>query len=159
MKLEFLNHSRKLIFAAVISAFIAGIVSSGHHWYGAIVYETPWRVEVSYWILGIMLIIYSSLFFCWKFSDRKAGKFALWVFFLGAVVFQTGFTLFECVYSHVLKNMLYFAGASQSILEELYPLPTYHLPDNLFFEFTGLLQLLGFVAAWFAYLVFRDRYG
>ena len=77
--------------------------------------------------------------------------------FFGAVVFQTGFTVFECVYSHVLKNLLYFFDVPLSILERLYPEPAYHLPDNLFFEFTGLLQLVGLLAAWFAYRVFLDR--
>ena len=157
MKLEDSVQSKKLIFKAVISACIAGLVSSGHHWYGAIVYDTPWRAGVSYWILGVVLIIYSLLYIYWKFSDKIAGKVALWIFFFGAVVFQTGFTLFECVYSHVLKNILYFGGVSQSILEKLYPSPAYHLPDNLFFEFTGLLQLVGFVAVWFAYRFFLDR--
>ena len=65
--------------------------------------------------------------------------------------------MFECVYSHVLKNIMFFGGVPQSILEKLYPAPAYHLPDNLFFEFTGLLQLVGFVAVWLAYRVFKDR--
>jgi len=65
--------------------------------------------------------------------------------------------MFEWVYSHVLKNILFFGGVSQSISEKLYSAPAYHLPGNLFFEFTGLLQLVGFIAAWFAYRVFKDQ--
>lgn len=156
MKIEALGKSKKHVFAAIVSAVMAGLISSGHHWYGAVIYDTPWRVGVSYWILFIVLIIYSLLYIHWKISEKIVGKIALWGFFFGAVIFQAGFILFECVYSHVLKNILYFGGASQSLLNKMYPAPAYHLPDNLLFELTGLLQLVGFIAVWFAYLVFRD---
>ena len=148
--------ARKLINLAVISGVIAGLVSSIHHWYGAMAYDTPWRVAVVYWIAGSVLVVYSLLFVYWKNVDNIVGKLAMWIFLFSAVIFQAGFIMFECVYSHVLKNMLYFGGLSQSILEQLYPSPAYHLPDNLFFEFTGLLQLVGFVAVWYAYRVFKD---
>ena len=148
--------ARKLINLAVISGVIAGLVSSIHHWYGAMAYDTPWRVAVVYWIAGSVLVVYSLLFVYWKNVDNIVGKLAMWIFLFSAVIFQAGFIMFECVYSHVLKNMLYFGGLSQSILERLYPSPAYHLPDNLFFEFTGLLQLVGFVAVWYAYRVFKD---
>ena len=148
--------ARKLIILAVVSGVIAGLVSSIHHWYGAMAYDTPWRVAVVYWIAGSVLVVYSLLFVYWKNVDNIVGKLAMWIFLFSAVIFQAGFIMFECVYSHVLKNMLYFGGLSQSILERLYPSPAYHLPDNLFFEFTGLLQLVGFVAVWYAYRVFKD---
>ena len=159
MRFEDPAHSKKLIFLAVISGLIAGLVSSVHHWYGAIAYNTPWRVGVVYWIVGFVLIVYSLLYVYWKNIDNIVGQITIWIFLFGTVIFQAGFILFECVYSHVLKNIFYFGGISQSSLEHLYPAPAYHLPNNLFFEFTGLLQLIGFVAVWFAYQVFKDRPG
>lgn len=45
------------------------------------------------------------------------------MFFLGAVVFQFGFTMFECVYSHVLKGVLYYGGASKGSLIRLFRRP------------------------------------
>ena len=147
----------RVIIVATVYGVVAGIISSFHHWYGAAVYATPWRSGISYWIVGSVLIIYSLLFIHWKCIDKVIGKIALWIFFFGAVVFQTGFTLFECVYSHVLKNLFFFTGVPLSILERLYPEPAYHLPDNLFFEITGLLQLVGLLAAWYAYRVFQAQ--
>jgi hypothetical protein len=148
---------KKLITLAVMSGLISGLVSSIHHWYGAIAYNTPWRVGVSYWIAGLVLVVYLLLFVYWKYAGSIIGKIVIWIFLFSAVVFQAGFIMFECVYSHVLKNILFFGGMSLSILEKLYPSPTYHLPDNLFFELTGVLQLVGFVAVWYAYLVFKNR--
>ena len=149
--------SKKLIIAAVVSGIIAGLISSVHHWYGAIAYDTPWRAGVTYWIAGSVLVVYSLLFLYWKTATNIVGKISIWLFMFSAVIFQAGFVAFECVYSHVLKNILFFSGVSESVLESLYPTPAYHLPDNLFFEITGNLQLVGFIAVWYAYRVFKQR--
>ncbi|MDH3545911.1 MAG: hypothetical protein OEN22_02365 [Gammaproteobacteria bacterium] len=149
--------TKRLILAAATSAVAAGLISGSHHWYGAVAYDTPWRLQVSYWIAAAPLVVVGLFYVYWKLVDRFAGRVALWLVFLTAVVLQTGFTLFECVYSHVLKNILYFGGAPQTILAWLYPAPAYHLPDNWLFELLGLLQLAGLVAAWYAFRVFQDR--
>ena len=149
--------SKKTIFKAAISVTVAGVISSGHHVYGALVYETPWRLAVSLWIPGSVLLVLSMLFLLWKYADRTAATIAAWIVLFGGVIFQAGFTIFECVYSHVLKNVLFFGGASQEVLLRLFPAPVYHLPDNLLFELTGVAHLAGFWAAWCAWRVFGDR--
>jgi len=149
--------SKQITIRAAIGAAAAGFVSSIHHWYGAIAYDTPWRFIVSLWIPGFVLLVLLLLYIYWKSTGKVVRTVTVWAFFLSAVVFQAGFTLFESVYSHVLKNILYFGGASQSLLLRLFPPPAYHLPDNWLFEFTGVLQLVGFVAAWLAYRVVQDQ--
>lgn len=151
------DKSNNAILNAAISVVVAGSISSGHHVYGALVYETPWRIAVSLWIPGFVLLVLSMLYLLWQYADRTAGTIAAWIILFGAVIFQAGFTMFECVYSHVLKNVLYFGGASQSVLERLFPAPAYHLPNNLLFELTGVAQLAGFWAAWCAWQVFANR--
>ena len=151
------NHSKRLIISAAVSALAAGLISSGHHLYGAIAYDTMWRAGVSYWILGIVVLLCSLLYIYWRFNHTLMGKIALWIFSFWAVFFQAGFTLFECVYSHVLKDILFFSGVSRPTLELLYPPPAYHLPDNWLFEFTGVMQLAGFVSVWYAYRLFQNR--
>jgi len=151
------SENKKLIIATVFSGIVAGFISSVHHWYGAIVYDTPWRASVAYWIMGIVLVVYSLLYVYWRNLDNVVGKICIWLFLLSAVIFQAGFVTFECVYSHVLKNILFFGGASEALLNTLFPSPAYHLPDNIFFEVTGNLQLIGFVAVWYGYRVFSNR--
>ena len=155
LKINNLACSSRLIILTVVSGLLAGLVTCVHHWYGAMAYATPWRAGVAYWIAAIVLIVYSMLYIYRASANKIVGKTALWLFFLGAVVFQAGFTLFECVYSHVLKNLLFFGGVPQSTLLQLFPAPAYHLPDNLWFELTGLLQLVGLLATWYAYRFFR----
>lgn len=157
MSFELAARRRRLIVIAATTAMAAGLISGGHHWYGAVAYDTPWRLQVSYWIAVAPLFVVGLLYVYWKFTEAIAGRIAVWFVFFVAVVFQTGFTLFECVYSHVLKNLLYFGGAPQTLLAKLYPAPTYHLPDNWLFELLGVLQLVGLIAAWYAFRVFLGR--
>jgi hypothetical protein len=142
---------------ASVGVVVAGMVSSGHHWYGAIVYDTPWRLVVSLWIPAFVVVVVSALYLYYENADQVIGNVSLWVVLFAGVVFQTGFTMFECVYSHVLKVALFYGGASPTLLERLFPAPAYHLPDNILFELTGILQLVGLWAAWLAYRVFRSR--
>jgi hypothetical protein len=130
---------------AAISVMVAGLISSGHH------------VVVSLWIPAFVLLVLSALYLLWKYEGRTAGNIGRWLVLFGGVIFQTGFTIFECVYSHLLKNVLFFGGASQEFLEQLFPVPTYHLPDNLLFELTGVAQLAGFWAAWCAWCAFAQH--
>ena len=148
---------RRAVVKAATSVTVAGIISSGHHVYGALLYETPWRLVVSLWIPAFVVLVLSSLFLFWKHADRAVAIISAWVVLLLGAVFQGGFTMFECVYSHVLKIVLFFGGASESVLNRLYPAPAYHLPDNLLFELTGVAQIAGLWAAWCAWRVFAMR--
>jgi hypothetical protein len=148
---------KSVVFRSALSVTVAGVISSGHHVYGALVYGTPWRLVVSLWIPAFVLLILCALYMVWRFKAQRVATIAVWIIMLGGVVFQMGFTLFEAVYSHVLKNFLYFGGATQAILDRLYPAPAYHLPDDLLFEATGVAQVTGFWAAWWAWRVFTER--
>jgi hypothetical protein len=48
--------------------------------------------------------------------------------------------MFEGVYNHLLKDVLFFSGIEMETLLALFPPPTYEMPNNFFFEFTGVLQ-------------------
>jgi hypothetical protein len=151
------TRSRKSIIMAAVGTSAAGLVSSVHHWYGAIVYDTTWRLLVSLWIPAFVSLVCFMLYLHWKYVDTMVGKIAVWVVLFAGVIFQIGFTLFECAYSHILKNILFFGGAAESTLSQLFPEPAYHLPDNAYFEFTGVLQIIGLWAAWLVYRVFKER--
>jgi hypothetical protein len=57
------------------------------------------------------------------------------------------FGAFEGVYNHAVKNILFLAGASIETMHRLFPPPTYELPSDLFFEATGVLQIVPAMAA------------
>jgi hypothetical protein len=48
--------------------------------------------------------------------------------------------VFEGIYNHLLKNIMYFGGADDGLLQTLFPAPTYEMPNDLLFEITGVMQ-------------------
>ena len=119
------------------------LLTSLHHVYGAWLYATPWRNHIAYqgftWLLISYLILLTYLLW------RK--RILMWIFivfagffFIGAIGFYEGF------YNHVLKNILYHFGLSIETLHQMYPPPKYLLPNDVFFEVTGILTFA--VALW-----------
>ena len=112
--------SKSSIIKAVISVTIAGLISGAHHIYGAFVYETPWRLVVSLWIPAFVLLILAMLFLMHRYAYRTVASVAAWIVLFGGVIFQAGFTTFESVYSHVLKNILFFlTGERETFLQSI----------------------------------------
>lgn len=71
------------------------------------------------------------------------GRVALAVFALGAalhVVLAIG--VFEGLYNHVIKNLLFFGGLPLDLHHRLFPPPTYEVPNDVIFEVTGILQVV-----------------
>jgi hypothetical protein len=82
-------------------------------------------------------------------ATGPAGR-AAWVLLAGLAVVTSvlGVGLFEGLYNHVLKDALFLGGASRELLLRMFPPPRYELPDDLWFELSGVLQVLP--AAWTA---------
>jgi len=49
---------------------------------------------------------------------------------------------FEGLYNHVIKVVTYFAGLPLELHRELFPPPTYELPNDALFEASGILQVV-----------------
>ncbi|MEO8549871.1 MAG: peroxiredoxin-like family protein [Kofleriaceae bacterium] len=123
----------------VASALATLALTSVHHVYGGIVYDTPWRVHgalVAVALGGLIIELYR----------RGARRMLVAVVIITCVV---AIGAFEGLYNHAVKNALYFAGAPHAWLVRLFPPPTYELPDDAFFEITGVAQAIagGFAAA------------
>ena len=116
------------------------ILTSIHHAYGAIVYHTEWRFHVL--LLSVPVIIVTL------FLNRLLNKrgytynnylfWIYWIIILLASIVAIG--VFEGVYNHILKNIIYFGGFPKNWMDKLFPSGVYEMPDNLFFEITGMLQ-------------------
>lgn len=114
------------------------LLTSVHHIYGAWVYNTPWR-------LHILVLSIPTLLLTWLL-DRLLRKgtvnilaFAFyWVITLVASISLIG--LYEGVYNHAFKNVVFFAGVKRETLLQLFPPPEYELPNDFWFELSGILQ-------------------
>jgi hypothetical protein len=125
-----------------ISSGVVLLLTSVHHIYGAIIYHTPWRYHVVIPSILVMLYISGTLYLSRKRPDGHLGAFALWSAIASILIIPILWVgLFEGGYNHLVKNALYFAGSSLEMMRRLYPPPTYELPNDVFFEVTGVLQL------------------
>jgi hypothetical protein len=126
------------------------LLTGVHHAYGAYVYQTPWRYHV------LLLSVPTMLVILW--SHRRLGQrpgdagARLLLVLVTLVVPVLGIGAFEGFYNHLLKDVLYFGGTSQALLNRLFPPPTYEMPNDAVFEITGVAQaLLGATTAWYLY--------
>jgi peroxiredoxin len=121
----------------VLSAVALLLLTDVHHVYGARVYQTPWRYHVLLLSVPAMVAI--------LLSRRR-----LTLVLVTLVVPVLGIGAFEGFYNHLVKDVLYFHGASPALLTRLFPPPTYEMPNDAFFEITGVAQaLLGATTAWY----------
>lgn len=115
-------------------------LTSVHHLYGAVIYNTPWRAHVLFISIPVIII---TVILTRRIQRTKNGlqKFLFWIYWviiLCVSVLLIG--VFEGLYNHVLKNILFFSGLSDAMLYKLFPPGMYKMPNNFFFETTGVLQ-------------------
>ena len=137
------------------------LLTSVHHAYGAFAYNTPWRLHAVFLSAFAAAAIIGSLVVIQRNADETVREIAFWVFTAVVLVVPVALIgLFEGAYNHALKNALYFAGASSTLMNRLFPPPTYELPDDVFFEATGVMQaVLGSITAWLLYRLVWSRFG
>jgi hypothetical protein len=127
-----------------------------HHVYGAWRYQTPFRLHV----VAVAVVVAALVVVTHRLFLRKRCRFSLVAFAAATLLFPVlGIGVFEGAYNHVAKNVLYFAGTDGRVLLTLFPPPTYELPNDVFFELTGMLQVLpaAMTAQAFAVLLKRWR--
>jgi len=132
----FNNERRKVTLYSVIIMSLTSV----HHAYGAAIYNTPWRLHVLFLSMpGIIItLIINRLLNNKPFSHKSYALRVYWIITLLAPILLIG--IFEGIYNHILKNILFFSGFAANIMQRLFPSGTYEMPDNLFFEITGMLQ-------------------
>jgi hypothetical protein len=133
--------SKKLANRVAWSALGILLLTSVHHAYGAYIYSTPWRLHVVFVSALTAAAITGSLLVLGKRPTHSGVAF--WVFTAVTLLMPVlAIGLFEGGYNHALKDALYFGGASTKLMRHLFPPPTYELPNNLFFEMSGVMQLI-----------------
>ena len=114
-----------------------------HHVYGAVRYATPFRAHGAAVALAVAGVLAALAWARRRAPGRPAGRVAGWaaaLLVLVVPVLTVG--AFEGVYNHVLKVALYLGGAPGGLLPILFPPPVYQPPDDVWFELTGVLQVV-----------------
>jgi hypothetical protein len=140
---------------SAVASLAVLLLTSVHHAHGAFIYRTPWRLHM----VGVAAVTAAVLLGTLAvLRARRGGWGAFALFALTTLAVPVGMIgVFEGFYNHVLKNIFYFGGASGALLQQLFPPPTYELPNDFFFELTGVLQVVPAVLAFRALLhAFRE---
>lgn len=128
---------------ALVAAIAVAVATSVHHAYGAVIYNTPWRYDAVAVSAGTIVLLVAALQLSRVVVGTVLGRAAWWTFWgVNAVVFVLLLGVFEGLYNHVVKDVIYFGGAPISVVRALFPAPKYELPNNWFFEITGVLQVV-----------------
>ncbi len=127
---------------AVLGAAGVAVLTSVHHAYGAFLYNTPWRLHAAF-VSGLATAFIAGSLILSRRERGARSAIGWWGFVaMTLAVPVLLFGAFEGAYNHVLKDALHFGGASMDLMHRLFPPPTYELPDDAFFEFTGVLQVV-----------------
>lgn len=131
----------QLISKAMISSSAILVLTILHHYYGAVIYSTPWRAHVAFFAGPVLLALAAAWLINRSWPTRAIGKVSKWVFVVVAGTVSFGmFGLYEGGYNHLLKDVLYYGGVSSQTLLALFPPPSYEMPNDFFFELTGVAQ-------------------
>lgn len=145
----------------LLGTVAVGLLTTVHHVYGAVVYDTPWRHHAAI-VAGLATgLIAGALYLSQKPSGGAIATIGRWAFIsITLAVPILSFGVFEGAYNHCVKDALYFGGASADLMRRLFPPPTYELPNDVFFEITGVMQVLPAAFTAFAlYRFVRERTG
>lgn len=143
----------------VLGGLAVSLLTSLHHYYGAYLYKTPWRRHAAP-ISGLATAAaFGSLLVLRRRTTSRADAIAFWILTADTLVVHVGgFGVFEGGYNHVLKDVLYLGGASPALLRRLFPAPRYELPDDAFFEVTGVLQVVpAAITGYYLYCLVKER--
>jgi putative ABC transport system permease protein len=136
--------------ALALAAAAETAVTIGHFVYGAHLYDDPGRLHVVAPAIAALLLTGAlTVLFAWRPSKLALGALSVVV----AVPYLAVFGLFHGAYSHLLKDILFLAGASDQTLERLFMSPDYVRPDDVLFELSGILGLVAAVVV--AYWLLR----
>lgn len=129
--------------AALFGALATLALTAAHHAYGGVRYDTPWRLHGAFVavLLGAPLLVASSLYR--RNRGTRLGRAAGWI--LAALVLLFPVLIvggFEGFYNHLVKNVMFLAGAPLGLLQAMFPPPTYELPNDAWFEVSGVLQVV-----------------
>jgi len=128
-------------------AFLAGIAvavaTSIHHAYGAIAYQTPWRYDAVVISAATVAVLAAAIYMSRSAASHSLRRAAWWTFWgVNVVVFVLLIGAFEGMYNHVVKDIVYFSGAPLTVMRAMFPASRYELPNNWFFELTGVFQVV-----------------
>jgi hypothetical protein len=139
---------------AGVAAIAVLLMTSIHHVYGAVNYDTPFRLHIVYVAVPVAIVIAALLAFARAWRSGRTGRIALWVVVAIILFFPVALIgIYEGGYNHVVKNFVYFVLGEQAARGMCPADGVCELPNSFIFEATGIAQF--FIALPAAVLAWR----
>ncbi|MBO9729540.1 MAG: hypothetical protein J7623_12960 [Chitinophaga sp.] len=118
------------------------LLTAIHHAYGAVIYHTPWRLHILFIAIPVLLLVYVL---DWQLRKHPGSKPLLVGYLIAVILFPLlVIGLYEGVYNHLAKNIIFLVTGNNSFFRMLFPPPVYEMPNDVWFEVTGILQAFVF---------------
>jgi hypothetical protein len=121
-------------------------ISSAHHIYGGLVYDSVVRLAQPFLALVELLVVFGLLY--WYRRSRAGWVLTAFVIAMLLVGIVQG--LFHSLYGHVYKDLLFLAGIGSDRVRDFFlpvtPNDFVYPPNDVFFEATGVAEV---VTIWF----------
>ena len=143
----------------VVLAFVAQLaLTSIHHVYGGIVYDSATRMSMPIFAAIELLIVLGILF--WYRRTKSSVALTLFSVLIALVGVVQG--LFHTLYGHAYKDVLFLIGIPVERVRHFFlpvrPNDFIYPPNDVFFEATGLLELVTiYLLITFTYRLIRNR--
>ncbi len=114
-------------------------LTSVHHAYGAVIYDTPWRLHILHLAVPSAVFIALALYIG-RSKNSATRRIAAWSAGLGILAVPVAaISFYEGGYNHVVKNMIYFTLGEETA-RRVFAGELYEMPNDLVFEATGVAQ-------------------
>lgn len=126
-------------FQAGASALIVLLLTSVHHAWGAVIYDTLWRLHIVFISVPVAMFV-AALLYVSKNDLSGWGRPARWAaatVILGFPIAMIGF--WEGGFNHLVKNLVFFTQG-EAATRSLFPSDMVEMPNDLVFEVTGVMQ-------------------
>jgi hypothetical protein len=130
---------RRTALLLLLPVAVETILIVAHFVYGAHTYDDDSRLHVVVPAI-VSLCIAAALV---GLTIWRPGLPTLGLTILGiSIPYVAVFGLFHGAYSHLLKDVMFFHGASSETLESMFGSPDYAYPDNVVFELSGIASFV-----------------
>ena len=143
----------------VTLAFLAQVtLTSIHHIYGGLIYDSTLRLSQPIFA-GIEFLIVLGVLFWYR---RTKSGVALTLFSVLMALIGVVQGLFHTLYGHAYKDILFLIGITADMVRNYFlpviPNDFIYPPNNVFFEATGLLELVTiYLISIYTYRLIRSR--
>jgi len=137
------THTTDKLIRHVSWAFFAQtLLTSIHHLYGGLAYDSTLRLSMPIFAVFELFVVLGLLFWYRRSNSRVVLTiFTAFMLLIGVVQ-----GLFHTLYGHLYKDVLFLVGVSAENVRNFFlpvtPNDFIFPPNDLFFELTGLLELI-----------------